>query len=347
MKYLIIIFFALQFYSSFGQDCDCGKEFKFLVDKIENNYAGFKDKVTEANIAEYNQFTDEIRNTTQTIRTFKICSDVIQKWLDYFNDKHLNIGYESNIYFAFKSIDENSLMLRLPSFSWNNKGLIDTLISNNLKEITSKPILIIDLRGNGGGTDYAYKGLLPLIYTDSYISKHVEYLASEGNIKYFEKALKEGNIKKGHEEETRIFIDSLKANKGGFYQEYPNDTIISKIKYSKPQIVGIIINDFCGSSCEQFVLAAKHSSKTMTFGTRTAGVLDYSNVVPEDLLTNGFYVHLPMSRSTRLPENPIDNIGIKPDVEINKPANLNVKDSIDDWVLFVNEYLKKELKIEN
>ena len=346
MKKIISIILLFQAIVSFGQNCDCGKEFDYLVNKIESDYAGFQDKVTEENITEYNKFTNESRKKAQEIRTFRICSMVLDDWLDYFNDKHLSIGFEKNIYFTFKSLDETSSLLRIPSFDWGRKEMIDTLILNNIKEITSKPILIIDLRGNGGGTDYAYQELLPLIYSNSYISKGVEYLASEGNIKYFEKALKKGNIKKGKEDETRIFVDSLKANKGRFYQEYPNDTIIREKKYSKPEIVGVIVDDFCASSCEQFVLSAKHSNKTLIFGTRTLGVLDYSNIVPEDLLTKGFFLKYPMTRSTRLPENPVDNIGIQPDVEINKPVNLDLKDKIDDWVIFVNEYLKKQLKIK-
>lgn len=343
MKHLITIGLIFQFVSSFGQNCDCEKEFNFLVEKIENNYAGFHDKVTEENASEYNKFTLELRSKAKNVRTFHICSMVLDEWLAYFNDKHLTIGWESNIYFTFKDIDENSSMLRIPDFSWNSKQLIDTLILNNIEKITSKSILIIDLRGNGGGTDYAYQELLPLIYSNSYISKRAEYLASEGNIRHFEKALQNGNIKKGKEEQIRILIDSLKANKGGYYQQNPNDTIKGDIKYSKPSLVGVIIDDFCASSCEQFILSAKHSNKTTVFGTRTLGVLDYSNVVPESLLTKGFYVRYPMTRSTRLPENPVDNVGIKPDVEINKPVNLNLKDEIDDWVIYVNEYLKKQL----
>ncbi len=346
MKQLITICLIFQFYSSFGQNCDCEKEFDFLVKKLESDYAGFQDKVTEENVSDYIKFTAELRTKAQNIQTFKICTMVLEEWLSYFNDKHLTLGYESNIYYTYKAIDEHSSMLRIPSFSWNSKQLIDTLILNNIKEITSKPILIVDLRGNGGGTDYTYQELLPLVYSNPYISKGVEYMASEGNIKYFEKALENGNIKEGKEQETRIFIDSLKANKGGFYQEYPNDTIVCDIKYANPKLVGIIIDDFCASSCEQFILSAKQSSKTVVFGTRTLGVLDYSNVVPEDLLTKGFYVRYPMTRSTRLPENPVDNIGIKPDVEINKPVNLDLKDSVDEWVIFANEYLMNQMEMK-
>ncbi len=344
MKKIITIIITFLFFSSYSQNCDCEKEFEYLVNKIENDYAGFQDKVNKYNIAEYEEFTKEVRLKSKDVKTFLRCNMLLNKWLEYFNDKHLSSGYESNIYYTFKSIDDSSSLLRIPGFSWNSKTTIDTLVQNNLDVITSKPILIIDLRGNGGGTDYAFQELLPLIYTEPYISKGVEYLASEGNIEIFEKALEDGEIKKGKELETHIFVDSLKANKGGFYQQNINDTVIMDSVYSSPKLVGVIVDDFCASSCEQFVLSAKQSSKTLVFGTRTLGVLDYSNAVREDLLTKGSFLQYPMSRSMRLPDNPIDNLGIKPDIEINKPVNLDLKSNIDEWVIFANDYLKKQLK---
>jgi hypothetical protein len=51
-----------------------------------------------------------------------------------------------------------------------------------------------------------------------------------------------------------------------------------------------------------------------------------------------------MTRSNRLPDYPIDNIGIAPDVEITLPDNLNLKSEVDEWVLFVKDYLENELK---
>jgi hypothetical protein len=69
--------------------------------------------------------------------------------------------------------------------------------------------------------------------------------------------------------------------------------------------------------------------------------LDYSNTSPESLGIEGLSVYMPKTRSTRLPENPIDNVGIPSDIEINLPYNLNIRDKVDDWVIFVKDYLEK------
>lgn len=47
-----------------------------------------------------------------------------------------------------------------------------------------------------------------------------------------------------------------------------------------------------------------------------------------------------MTRSKRLPEHPIDNIGIAPDVIIPYPAAEQLFDRLDQWVYFVQNYLE-------
>jgi C-terminal processing protease CtpA/Prc len=105
--------------------------------------------------------------------------------------------------------------------------------------------------------------------------------------------------------------------------------------------VGIIINDGVASSAEQFLLDAKQSSKVLLFGNcNTAGVLDYSNAITEKLPSGKFELTFPMTRSRRLPDHPIDNIGISPDVYVPYPANYQLFDRLDQWVYFVKDYLE-------
>jgi len=115
-----------------------------------------------------------------------------------------------------------------------------------------------------------------------------------------------------------------------------NDTI-----YKYPRRVGIIINDGNASSAEQFLLEARESSKTILFGNcNTAGVLDYSNAVEENLPSGRYSLTYPMTRSRRLPDHPIDNIGIAPDVIIPYPSVPQLFDRLDPWVYYVKCYLE-------
>lgn len=77
------------------------------------------------------------------------------------------------------------------------------------------------------------------------------------------------------------------------------------------------------------------------FGNQsTAGVLDYSNAVTVEFPSGKYELTFPMTRSQRLPEHPIDNIGIKPDIIIPFPATIQLFDKLDNWIYFVKNYLE-------
>ncbi len=343
-KTFILITILLLYFSVKSQHCTCLENFDFLVSKIENDYSGFGDKVNATTEKEYAMFTQSLRDKAGKTQSLYRCTLLLDAWLKFFDDKHLQIESTYNRYFTYKKIDSSAILLRIPSFSWEAKEIIDSLVKTNLSSITSTPVLILDLRGNGGGTDFAFQSLLPLIYTKPYVSKSVSWLASPGNIRIFEDALATGNVKKGQEEWTRNLVEEMKNHLNSFVNVDASDTVSEDTSYAMPVKVGVIVNDYCASSCEQFVLSAKNSDKTLVFGTNTLGVLDYSNAIKVDMPLKNLQLRYPISRSDRLPDFPIDNVGIAPDVRISLPDHLDLKDSVDDWVLFTKEYLMKELQ---
>lgn len=240
-------------------------------------------------------------------------------------------------------LSDSTFYLRIPSFMNDNA---EVLTKKHWSEITSTPNLIIDIRNNGGGQDNFYQVLSDLVYSQPYESKGVEWYATENNIKLFENAIEDGEISDGEEgiRWAKSLLEEMKKNKGGFVihplmgrdQTFKNDTI-----YTYPKRVGIIINDGNASSAEQFLLSAKQSSKVILFGNcNTAGVLDYSNAVSENLPSDKYELTFPMTRSRRLPDHPIDNIGISPDVYVPYPATDQLFDRLDQWVYYVKKYLE-------
>ncbi len=119
---------------------------------------------------------------------------------------------------------------------------------------------------------------------------------------------------------ARQALTKLEANLGDFVDI---DSTITKLTlresvYTYPRNVGILINKNCGSTTEQFLLAAKQSQKVKLFGTTTAGVLDVSNqhVVPSPC--GEFNLVYSLTRSHRIPDFAIDDKGIQPDYFIDK-----------------------------
>jgi hypothetical protein len=240
-------------------------------------------------------------------------------------------------------LSDSTFYLRIPSFMVD---YAEVLTRKHWAEITSTPNLIIGIRNNGGGLDEFYEILSDLVYTQPYESKGVEWYATENNIKMYEEALKNGDIRNGDEgiRWTNALLGEMKKNTGGFVihpmmgadQTIKNDTV-----YSFPNKVGIIINQHNASSAEQFLLSAKQSSKVIVFGnSNTAGVLDYSNAISENLPSNKYELIFPMTRSRRLPDHPIDNIGISPDVIVPYPATDQLFGRLDQWAYFVKAYLE-------
>jgi len=248
-----------------------------------------------------------------------------------------------NTYPLAIQLSDSTFYLRIPGFDNN---VTETLVKKHWTAITSTPNLIIDIRNNGGGLDEYYSLLTDLLYTQPYENKGVEWYATKSNIALYENAIKNGDIRNGEEgmRWTKALITEMKKNVGGFVV-HPmmgiDNTISNDTVYSNPQRVGIIINERNASSAEQFILTAKHSSKVTLFGNKnTAGVLDYSNAVRESFPSKKYELIFPMSRSRRLPNNPIDNIGIAPDIKIPYPATEQLFDRLDSWAYFVQKYLE-------
>ena len=240
-------------------------------------------------------------------------------------------------------LSDSTFYLRITNFY---SDLTEKLLTKHWEDIVSRPNLIIDIRNNNGGQTYYYEKLAKLIYSGPYESKGVEWYATKGNIEDLENDIKNGRIKPGFEQEAEALLKQMQANVGE-YVIHPyhigDKTIKQDTVYLYPKKIGIIINENNASAAEQFILMADHSSKVITFGNKnTAGVLDYSNKTPKELPSGKYNLLLPVTRSRRLPEYPIDNIGIEPDIKIPFKPLKQLYDSLDDWVYFVKNYLENK-----
>lgn len=319
-------------------------EFEPINDTVFNviNYSLVKDRKTYKSIASLHLKGKVLEMHEDTRFVKKSSSDILDKSVLYSYVPIFPNG--SNTYPVAMYLNDSTYYLRIPSF-YSNTG--NEFVIKHWNEITSRPNLIIDIRNNGGGQDNFYEELAKLIYTKPYESKGVEWYASKNNIKLFEDAMKNGEIRDGKEgmKWTQALVGAMKKNVGGYvthpYQENDNNLVQRDTVYSMPRNVGIIINEGNASSAEQFLLAAKQSDKVTLFGNcNTAGVLDYSNIIPNPLPSNNYQLWCPMTRSKRLPENPIDNIGIAPNVIIPFSATEQLYDKLDNWVYFVKNYLE-------
>ncbi len=236
-----------------------------------------------------------------------------------------------------EELNETTIVLRVPTFSSYAKKDIDSVIAFYKEKILKTENLIIDLRNNGGGSDYSYKEILPFIYTNPIRTVGVELLSTKLNNQRMLDFVNEP--KYGFDEEQKKWakesFEKLDKNLNQFVNL--NDSVVSTnvlgVIHENPKNVAIIIHEKNGSTTEQFLLAAKQSKKVKLFGTTTFGVLDISNMYFVKSPCEEFELGYSLSKSMRIPEMAIDSKGIQPDFYIDK--------SIPDykWLQFVNKIM--------
>ncbi len=214
-----------------------------------------------------------------------------------------------------EQLSANTLYLRIPSFAFEQKVLIDSVLTDNDALIRSTENLIIDIRNGTGGSDASYAGLIPFIYSGPMRSVGVKLWATELNAAGYEAYADMFGRDTDDGRECLSIAASMRAALGTWVdmndQEWSVDGSHTVSPF--PQRVGILCNGGNGSTDEQFLLEARTSSKVKLFGHPTMGSLDVSNMRQVTSPDGCFQLGYTMSMSHRLPRMPVDVMGIQPD----------------------------------
>ncbi len=221
---------------------------------------------------------------------------------------------------SLRRLSEEALLLRIPDFSGSQKRAIDSLLRTNHETIINTPRLVIDLRGNTGGSDYSYENIIPYLYTNPIRTVGVEFLSTELNNARMLQFMEDPDFPESEKEWANEAYQRLQEKMGTFVnleEEVVSLTTHDQI-YFQPERVSILIDDNCASTTEQFLLAAKQSSKVKLYGTTTFGALDISNMNVAISPCQQYQLAYCLSRSMRIPQLTIDEKGIQPDYFIDR-----------------------------
>lgn len=335
----ILILTCLTLSTLQAQECDCKADVEFLVERYTKDYSGIQDfKISHPDFEK--QFQSFI-NTSASINKVLKCHQVIGELISYLDNGHVVFGvleenpnfeelYEDDDKDYYPSLIFPNLKTALLTIKTGNidyKIDLDTLITTHQTKLDTIEHLIIDLRGNSGGGDDTYNTIIPFIYTNPIVTSGALLWTSENNIALFEQYVGNPNIPEETKQQIETLVKKGKEHPNTFvlFGESETDTITIDTIKDFPKKVSILIDGECMSATEEFLLKAKQSSKTTIYGYEsTGGALDYSNLNPVYTPSGYWYATVPTTRSSRLPENPVDPNGIEPDVLVDS----DVKDLI-------------------
>lgn len=206
--------------------------------------------------------------------------------------------------YVCREMEPGITFLRLADF--NDEEKIQQLYAENEALMKNSKILVIDARGNGGGSDTAFFPLIPYCLSMGMNIRDIDFGSDGTEINYSVrncdmrlKAMEE-YLEMELPEETQAILnemmDSLRNNYGkGFCQEGSQvDLDIPAEPDAKVEKVYIITDSSCASSGDNFVQVFGKLPKVTVVGRPTMGILDYSNVA---MIEYGeFWLGYPTSR---------------------------------------------------
>ena len=83
-----ILILVISLYSFSQDNCNCEQALNQLIEKVESDYPGFKEKTTYKLI--YSNFKEGLKSKAKNIQEQE-CFDLLETYLDYFKDGHINL----------------------------------------------------------------------------------------------------------------------------------------------------------------------------------------------------------------------------------------------------------------
>ena len=242
-------------------------------------------------------------------------------------------------YVSSRLMSDKTFYVKISTFNQANAKAIDSLFKVNKQILITRRNLILDLRGNGGGADFSYEPIINYIYTDSIRSIGADVFSSEDNIDGWKVLLTMNDIPEKTKTFVRKLISDMKAHKNQFVS-ITEDGYIKRDTIEKyPEKIVILMDKGCGSTAEEFLLAARQSKKVILMGQPSAGVLDYANMRGAKMQQLPYALYYATSRSRRVDIGEgIDNKGISPQILLG-PG--------EDWAKTAQHYLERNEDISN
>lgn len=220
--------------------------------------------------------------------------------------------------FGMRRLDAHTLYLRLPSFNDRHAQTVRSLVEAHADELARTPRLVVDVRGNGGGSDFVYGPVLPFIASGPIRRVGVEIRVSADNARLRrEVGDRLATVSPEAAATLRSESDRMATARTEFIRREPREQWVEIDRLSTMPERVVVLVDRAASSAESFLLDVRQSARVVLMGQEnSAGVLDFGETMEMPAPSGRFDLIWATTRSLRLPTDPVDPHGIAPDVRI-------------------------------
>ena len=214
-------------------------------------------------------------------------------------------------------------VISVPSNDYSYKRILDSLVTANRRLLRTSRELVIDVRGNEGGSSFMSAALYPyLVGADLTPPRHPYresvMLSSPDQIAYARRAFGQDTSPF-----VRALVAALEAAPAQLVPLYPN----SRTAPDEPKIdpergpvhVGLLVDRQTVSAAEVMADYAARTSRTTVFGEPTAGALDYQSTSLVRIAADEprwLFIYPTIAAHAGLPADGIRGKGIAPEVPI-------------------------------
>ena len=332
--------------------------YEFGIKVLEEDYAGFEYKVPAERRPEYEQIKQEYHDSIAMGRMYgpvgvaEMCCYMqdfhlgcsFRMWSNRFPMHWANYGQEMKKYapqLMAMPLDEQTFLIRFPSCYGDEAYVQQTWDAVEQYRKSGCQNLIVDIRGNGGGSDDQYYPFMKLLYKQKGKTHGASLRNSPGNRARW-RLYAEDN------EWLQTLIDSADAHAADPWFAVTAEEVIheeERIDPRRPLKTAIIIDRSVASSGEQMLLDIRSVAPDVRVYGRdnTLGCIDISNVTSVQLphVPNSINLPTTLSRRVILGEKLIDGYGIEPDVRLDLPLPDSLTDNVDEWVRYVARQLEE------
>lgn len=239
--------------------------------------------------------------------------------------------------FEFRMVSDSTAYVRLSSFDGKYFQQLQSFYTSIDSQLMANPYLIIDVRGNGGGSEENYEMLKKYIYSGPVKYGKMEMWVSPDNIRRYEEAasIKKQNTdkySKGSIERDERLASQMRSAPQYAFLPLGQDIIISPDSVlSYPRKIVVLMDGGTGSSAEGFIAFARQSTKVITMGENSGGYVGYGDVMPVKTPCYGYTIWVTSFRYSSMYQ--YEFVGFTPHIKLSPDK---------DWIKEALEVLKKK-----